>query len=127
LIATSRLAFSMGRDGELPPLFGAVLPGRRTPWIGALLAFAMAAVLLPIGDLTVLAELSSFSALLAFLAVNCTLIALRFSAPELRRPFRVPGAIGGVPILPVAAIASILFLLAFFEWEVYLGAALAIV
>jgi basic amino acid/polyamine antiporter, APA family len=127
LVATSRLAFSMGRDGELPSLFGAVLSGRRTPWIGALLAFAMAAVLLPIGDLTVLAELSSFSALLAFLAVNCTLIALRFSAPELKRPFRVPGAVGGVPLLPVAAIASILFLLAFFKWEVYLGAALAIV
>jgi amino acid transporter len=126
LIATSRLAFSMGRDGELPSIFGAVLPGRRTPWVGALFAFALGAILIPVGDLTVLAELSSISALLAFLAVNLTLIALRFQEPGAKRPFRVPGAIGKLPLVPVAAIASILFLLGFFKSEVYWGAALAL-
>jgi APA family basic amino acid/polyamine antiporter len=126
LIATSRLAFSMGRDGELPSIFGAVLPGRRTPWVGALFAFALGAILIPVGDLTVLAELSSISALMAFLAVNFTLIALRFQEPEAKRPFRVPGEIGKLPLVPVAAIASILFLLGFFKSEVYWGAALAL-
>ena len=127
LIATSRLAFSMGRDGELPGVFGKILPGRGTPWIGALLAFAMSAVLLPVGDLRVLAELSSISALIAFLAVNFTLIALRYQEPERARPFRVPGSVGKLPLVPVAAIASILFLLAFFDWKVYLGGAVALI
>ena len=126
LIATSRLAYSMGRDGELPALFGAVLPGRRTPWVGALLAFVMGAALLPLGDLTMLAQLSSFSALLAFLAVNLTLITLRFTEPEAKRPFRVPGAIGRLPLVPVAAIASILFLLYYFRGAVWAGSMLAL-
>lgn len=126
LVATSRLAFSMGRDGELPSIFGAVLPEWRTPWAGCVLAFVLGVVLLPLSDLRVLAELSSISALLAFIAVNGTLIALRFREPDAKRPFRVPGAIGRLPVLPVLAIASILFLLAYFERQVYWGTALAI-
>jgi hypothetical protein len=38
----------------------------------------------------------------------------------------VPGAIGKLPLVTVVAIASILFLLGFFEREVYWGAALAL-
>jgi basic amino acid/polyamine antiporter, APA family len=103
-----------------------VLAQRRTPWVSALFVFGLSIVLLPLSDLRMLAELSSISALLAFIAVNATLIALRFREPDAARPFRVPGAIGRVPVLPVLAILSILFLLAFFEAEVYWGAALAI-
>ena len=43
LIATSRLAFAMGRDGEIPDVFAKVLPGRLTPWIATLLTFGLAA------------------------------------------------------------------------------------
>ncbi len=119
LIAASRLAFSMGRDGEIPSLFGAVLPNRGTPWIAALLIFLMAAALLPIGDLKILAELSSFSALLAFLAVNLALIILRYRMPEHRRPFRVRLNIGRMPLPPLAAIGSIGLLLFYFDWKIY--------
>lgn len=126
LIATSRLAFSMARDGELPEMFGWLLPVRRTPWIACILAFVLASVLLPIENITILAGISSFSALLAFVAVNMTLIALRYREPERPRPFRVPLSVGRVPILPVAAIASILLLLGYFEWAVYLGGGIAI-
>src|SRR6185436_20208798 len=45
LIATSRLAFSLGRDGEIPSLFARVLKKRQTPWVAALLCLAMAAAL----------------------------------------------------------------------------------
>ena len=119
LIATSRLAFSMGRDGEIPLIFGSVLPNRGTPWIAALLIFLICAALLPIGDLKILAELSSFSALLAFLAVNAALIILRYRMPQHRRPFRVPLNVGRMPMLPIAAIGSIGFLLAYFDWKIY--------
>ena len=40
-----------------------------------------AALLVPIGDIGILAGLSSFSALLAFLAVNLALVVLRFVEP----------------------------------------------
>lgn len=126
LIATSRLAFSMGRDGEIPALLATVLPSRGTPWIAAALTFAMSAALLPIGDVKILAELSSFAALLAFLAVNLALIVLRYRLPKHRRPFRVPLNIGRMPLLPLAAIGSIILLLVHFDWQIYLAGAAAL-
>ena len=121
-----RLSFSMGRDGELPAIFGRVLPRRRTPWISSVLVLVLSSTLVPIGNLAVLAGLSSFSALLAFLAVNLALIALRYSQPDRPRPFRVPFAIARMPLPPVAAIAFILLLLGYFDREVYQGGALAL-
>lgn len=126
LIATSRLAFSLGRDGEIPGLFADVLKGRQTPWAAALLSLAMAAALVPAGSVKILAEMSSFSALLAFISVNAVLIALRYRKPEHRRPFRVPLAVGRFPILPAAAIASIAVLLIHFDWQIYLAGAVAL-
>jgi amino acid transporter len=126
LIAASRLAFSMARDGEIPSVFSALTPRRQTPWIAAVLCFGMSVALIPIGDLKLLAELSSFAALVAFFAVNLTLIILRYRLPAHPRPFRVPLSIGRMPILPVAAIASIIVLLIHFDWEIYLAGGIAI-
>lgn len=127
LIATSRLAFSMAREGEIPLVFAALLPGKHTPWLAAVVSLVLAAILLPIGKLTVLAGLSSFSALIAFLAVNVTLIILRYREPDHPRPFRVPLSAGRLPLLPVAAIASIVLLLVNFEPVVYFGGAIAVI
>jgi len=120
LVATSRLAFSMGRDRELLPIFGSVLDRRGTPWVAAGLAFGVASVFLPVGDLKTLAELSSFSALLAFLSVNVALVVLRYTQPRHPRPFRVPLTIGRLPLLPLAAIGSILVLLLQFDRQIYI-------
>lgn len=127
LIAASRLAFSMARDGEIPDAFAQLLPTRQTPWLAAILMFAMSAVLLPIGSVKILAEMSSFAALVAFVAVNLVLIVLRYRLPDHRRPFRVPFAIGRMPILPLAALASIGVLLVHFEWLIYAAGAIALV
>jgi APA family basic amino acid/polyamine antiporter len=124
LIAVSRLTFSLARDREIPAVFSKLLPVRGTPWTAALLAFAMAVLLLPIGDISVLAELSSFSALTAFIAVNVVLIVLRYRMPELRRPFRVPLAIGRMPVPPLLAIAAILFLLFYFDMIIWMAGVL---
>lgn len=126
LIASSRLAFSMGRDGELPSIFGTLLSARDTPWIAATLMLAMSAALVPIGNVKILAELSSFAALLAFLAVNLALIIVRYRLPDLPRPFRVPLTVGRMPLLPLAAIASIGLLLINFDWEIYVAGSKAL-
>ena len=120
LIATSRLAYSMSCDGEIPRAFGALLPNRRTPWLAAVLILVACAALIPIGNVRVLAEISSFAALAAFFAVNVALIVLRFRLPEQNRPFRVPLNIGRMPLLPVLAIASICLLLAHFDLSMYI-------
>jgi basic amino acid/polyamine antiporter, APA family len=86
----------------------------------------MSAVLLPIGSVKILAELSSFSALLAFFAVNLALIILRYRSPDHRRPFRVPLSIGRMPLLPLAAIGSICLLLLNFESQIYFAGSVAL-
>lgn len=121
LVATSRLAFSLARDNEIPAIFARVSHDKQSPWVGAILAFVLSLVLLPIGDLKILAELSSFVALLAFLAVNLTLIVLRFRLPDQPRPFRVPLNVGRLPLIPLAAMSTIVFLLANFDSRVYLA------
>jgi amino acid transporter len=126
IIAASRLTFAMARDGELHGMFAGLLERRQTPWVAAILSLAMAAVLLPIGSVRILAEISSFAALVAFVAVNVVLIALRYKQPHHPRPFRVPGAIGRMPILPLAAIVSILVLLVHFDWQIYLAGGIAL-
>ena len=120
LVAASRLAFSLARDNELPRIFADVTAKRHSPWVGAILSFLLAAALLPIGDLKILAELSSFVAMLAFLAVNITLLVLRYRLPEHPRPFRVPLRIGRLAVVPLVAVASIMLLLTGFDWQVYI-------
>lgn len=120
LVAGSRLAYSMARDGEIPGIFAAVLPGRDTPWLAAISIFALSEFLVPIGSVQVLAELASLTGLLAFLAVNLALIVLRYRVPDQYRPFRVPLSIGRMPLLPVVAIASICLLMANFDWKIYM-------
>ena len=126
LIATSRLTFSMARDGEIHDMFAGLLPRRETPWVAALLTFAMAAALLPIGNVKILAEMSSFAALAAFFTVNVALIVLRYRQPHHPRPFRVPGTVGRMPAVPLVAIASIILLLLNFDWQIYLAGGIAL-
>jgi len=127
LIAASRLAFSMAREAEIPEIFAAVLPKRQTPWAAVILTLVISIALLPIGNLRILAELSSFAALIAYLAVNLTLIVLRYRMPDHPRPYRVPISIGRMPILPLLAIGSILVLLVNFDWPIYAAGGVAIV
>jgi basic amino acid/polyamine antiporter, APA family len=127
MIASSRLLFSMGRDGIIHQAFAALTKERQTPAVAACLSLAAAAILVPLGSLATLAGVSSFAALLAFLAANIALIVLRFSAPDHHRPFRVPLSIGRMPLLPLAAIGCIGLLLSHFAAGIYFAGAAALI
>ena len=126
LVATSRLIFGMARGRDLPPAFAKTLTKRRSPWVAGLLTFAVAAALVPLGGIELVAGLSSFAALVAFLAVNASLIVLRYRSPATPRPFRVPLSIGRFPILPALGVAAALLLLTQFGSEVYVAGAIAL-
>jgi APA family basic amino acid/polyamine antiporter len=127
MIASSRLLFSMARDGFIHEVFAVLTKDRRTPAVASCLSLAAATVLVPLGSLTTLAGVSSFAALLAFLAVNVTLVVLRFKAPDHHRPFLVPLRLGRVPLLPLAAIGCIGLLLTHFETGIYFAGAAALI
>lgn len=101
IYSSSRVSFAMGRDRDLPTVFGRIHPRNRTPhwaiWLSGVLVIAMA-VLLPVTDV---ASGASITFLLLFLMVNVTLIRLRRREPDMARPFRAPL----VPWLQIVTIA----------------------
>jgi APA family basic amino acid/polyamine antiporter len=99
----TRLAYSLGEHGQLPRAFG--LLNRRTlvsPEAIAAVAAVSIAILVATSfvhdDVAFLASLFSFGVLLAFTATQFAVIKLRFVEPERRRPYRVPFAVGRIPI-----------------------------
>ncbi len=118
----TRLAHSLGGHGQLPRAFGRL--NRRTlvsPQ--AIVAAAAISIGLVVGtglagdDVVFLASLYSFGVLLAFAAAQVAVIRLRFSEPDLPRPFRTPFnvAIRGrdvpVPALLGTAIAAVVWVI----------------
>ncbi len=90
IFSSSRVSFAMGRDRDLPAIFGSIHPRNKTPywatWLsGALIIFM--AVALPVSDV---ASSASITFLLLFLLVNFAMIRMRKTHPDIERPFRVP-------------------------------------
>lgn len=128
LIVTSRMVFGMARSSDPPGKLSRVMPRRQTPWVAALAVLGLAALLVPFGDLRIVAGLSSLGSLCAFAAVNVAVILLRYRRPRLRRPFHVPVRFRGFPILPAAGALTAVGLATQFPLRVYVaGAALALV
>jgi len=120
LIAISRMLFGMARGGDMPKPLSRTWSSRKTPWVAALTLFAIACLLLPLGEVKIIASVSSFCVLLVFAAVQTAMIALRFLKPETKRPFRVPISVGRLPLLPPLSILITFALLTQFEPIVYL-------
>jgi len=126
-VTISRLLLGMARDGNMPRPVAWVLPGRRTPWVAALVLFAGSAAMIPLGSVETVASVASLATLVAFIAVNVCLIVLRKKEPDLERPFRVPWAVRGYPVPTVLAIVTALALCTQFGPVVYLVTAGAFV
>jgi amino acid transporter/nucleotide-binding universal stress UspA family protein len=100
--SSSRVSFAMGRDRNLPALFGQIHEKRRTPhWAifisGGLIAFM--AVALPVKSL---ASAAGVLFLLLFMMVNIAAIRMRRLRPDLDRGFRIPL----MPLFPILGIIS---------------------
>ncbi len=98
-----RLAYSLGEHGQLPRKFGMLrkrtLVAPQSIVAATLISIALLAGTAPLAHpVFFLASLFSFGVLLAFTAAQLAVIKLRFSEPQRRRPYRVPWAIGRVPI-----------------------------
>jgi len=107
LLGQPRILFAMSRDGLLPEAFSRVHPRFQTPHITTLttgLIVATASALTPIG---VVAELCSIGTLFAFAIVSGGVLVLRWTRPEIPRPFRVPL----FPVIPALGVILCLYLM----------------
>ncbi|HYG05071.1 MAG TPA: amino acid permease [Stenotrophomonas sp.] len=120
LMAQPRIFYTMSRDGLLPPLLGRVHKRYHTPYVGTIIVGVVAAALAGLIPLKVLGELVSMGTLLAFATVCVGVLVLRYTRPEIARPFRVPMV---WLVCPLGALACVgLFLQAFQEhWKVFVG------
>lgn len=106
IYSSSRVAFAMARDHNLPAFLGKVHALKKTPHaaiIASAVIVILMAVALPIEDVASAADIMF---LLVFLQVNVTLIRMRKTHPNLKRGFRVPL----VPLVPILGIATQLFI-----------------
>jgi APA family basic amino acid/polyamine antiporter len=90
ILAQARILLAMARDGLLPAAFARVHGRFRTPAFATMFTTVIAALvggLFPIG---LLAELVSIGTLLAFVVVSASVLVLRYTRPEIPRPFKVP-------------------------------------
>ncbi len=105
VIASSRVSFSMGREGQLLPSFGRIHHRFGTPFV-AIVASAvvmLASVVLPTRSA---GNMSSLFFLLSFVVVNGAVIRLRRERPDMSRPYEIPY----YPIPPIMGIVLNLLL-----------------
>ncbi len=90
IYSSSRVSFAMGRDHNLPEVFGRIHPKMKTPYwavaISAVLIISMA-LSLPIDEV---AKAADVMFLFMFAQVNITLMTLRRRRPDLDRGYLVP-------------------------------------
>jgi APA family basic amino acid/polyamine antiporter len=90
----------MARDGMLPPLFAKINPTFKTPANGTIVTCIGVAVLAAFLPLDILGELVSIGTLLAFVLVCIGVIVLRYTKPNVKRPFLTPFS----PITPILGV-----------------------
>ena len=89
MLGQPRIFYCMSRDGLLPPALRKVHPKYRTPYVGTVITGVFAAAIAGLFPVTILGELVSIGTLLAFTTVCIGVLVLRYTKPEIPRPFRV--------------------------------------
>lgn len=109
IIASSRVAFAMGRDRLMPRKIGQLSSKFGTPAIGLIISsviMLLSVIFLPIQSV---GNLSSFFFLIAFILVNISVIRLRRDKPNIERTYEMPL----YPIPPILGILLNILLGAF--------------
>jgi APA family basic amino acid/polyamine antiporter len=90
LLAQPRIFWTMSRDGLLPGFFAHIHPRFRTPYITTIMTGLVVAVIAGLVPIHILGELVSIGTLLAFVLVCAGVLVLRYTNPEIERPFKAP-------------------------------------
>lgn len=129
--ATSRIMLAMGRKGQLPEKFAEVDPNSGAPKL-ACVVLAVITLVGPLLGKNMLVPLTNVSAL-AFI-FSCTMVSLaclrmRYTEPDLPRPYKVPGGKFGISLAILAGGIVIGLMVVPFspaalnavEWSIVLG------
>ncbi len=114
MLSQARVLLAMARDGLIPfRVFGVVHPRFRTPHLSTMLTGALVGVVAAVVPLKALADLVNIGTLFAFVVVCASVLVMRRTRPDVKRPFRTPL----VPFVPLAGIVANLVLMAALGWH----------
>jgi amino acid transporter len=111
IMAQSRVAYALSRDGYFPKAFQRIHHRFSTPHIAVVVGAIFTAVLAATGVINFVGYATDFGFIIGFALVNLSLMKLRREKPLLDRPFKTPL----YPFTPIAGIATSLFLLIFID------------
>ncbi|ACC98610.1 High-affinity basic amino acid transporter [Elusimicrobium minutum Pei191] len=97
LMGQARIFFSMAHDGLLPKFFSAINKKYQTPSNATFVTCLLASLIAGFLPINVLGEMVSIGTLAAFVIVCISIIVLRKTRPEIKRPFKTPF----VPLVPI--------------------------
>lgn len=100
MLGQSRIFYTMSKDGLLPKFFSKVKVKRGTPHNATIVTGVACGIIAGILPINVLGELVSIGTLMAFAIVCASIIVLRKTQPDVKRPFRTPW----VPFVPILGI-----------------------
>lgn len=118
MLAASRFLYGMSKGHSIPNFFRTVSKKTGVPWIAVIATGILSSLLLPLGNIGLVASAVDFALFAAFIVINLSLIKLRYSKPDYKRPFKTPLAIGKMPLLPLLGIVFTLVLMASIETTV---------
>lgn len=108
----TRVFYAMSRDGLIPPLFVALHPVWRTPWISQILFGVLIAAAGAFFPISILGSLTNMGTLAAFVLVSIAVPILRKRHPEMQGKFKIPF---GPYVIPVLSAVTALFLIYFLK------------
>lgn len=120
LVVTARMMYGMGREKSLPEFLALVHERTRTPWLAVLITMIFSMAFVFLGDIKIVAHLTSLAMFVTFATVNLSLIWLRYTMPRMKRAFRVPLNIGNFPVIAFLGVLSTLFMIFQFELNLIL-------
>lgn len=118
LIAGARILYGMAQDHTLPKILSKVHFKTKTPWIAVIGIMLTSMAFAFVGDIVIVANISVFAIVITFAMVNLSVIVLRYTEPDITRPFRVPINIGKFPILPLFGLVMSVYMGFQFDMEI---------
>jgi APA family basic amino acid/polyamine antiporter len=110
LLGQARIFLAMSRDGLLPPLFGAIHPRFRTPYMSTIITGSILCVVTALTPIDLLFNMVNIGTLLAFSIVCAAVLLLRIRRPDAHRPFRCPAVYVVAPLGIAVNLLMMLFL-----------------
>lgn len=114
ILTGPRVYYAMARDGLFPKFAARINRRSRVPVHATIVQSVLALVILAVGQFDSVFQYTAVGLGVFSLLIIASVIVLRIRAPELPRPYRVPG----YPLVPVACLLLFLFaaVFAFVEW-----------